>query len=110
MQRESVPAGHGRYGPPTGEGTPPVRTGFAPRVALTDSLLSARSLPSPPRMTGLSFTLGPMDATMSTTVWWTCLDCGVDAEMPAPDSAGGTVPCPDCTAEMAEQWRWDSAA
>jgi uncharacterized paraquat-inducible protein A len=51
-----------------------------------------------------------MDAMMSTTVWWTCLDCGVDAEMPAPDSAGGTVPCPDCTAEMAEQWRWDSAA
>jgi uncharacterized paraquat-inducible protein A len=51
-----------------------------------------------------------VDATTSTTVWWVCPDCGVDAELPGADGAGTAVPCPDCTAEMAEQWRWDSAA
>lgn len=51
-----------------------------------------------------------MDATTSTTVWWTCQDCGVDAELPGFEGAGPAEPCPDCAGEMAEQWRWDSAA
>lgn len=61
-------------------------------------------------MTGLSFTIGCMDATTSTTVWWVCPDCGVDAELPGPEVGTAAVPCPDCTALMAEQWRWDGAA
>ena len=61
-------------------------------------------------MTVVSFTIRAVDATTSTTVWWVCPDCGVDAELPAADGAGAAVPCPDCTAEMAEQWRWDTAA
>ncbi len=50
------------------------------------------------------------DAGTSTVVWWTCLDCGVDAELAGSDGTGVAVPCPDCTADMAEQWRWDAAA
>lgn len=61
-------------------------------------------------MTGVSFTIGRMDATTSTTVWWACPECGVDAELPGPQGAGTAEPCPDCTADMAEQWRWDNAA
>lgn len=51
-----------------------------------------------------------MDATTSTTVWWSCPDCGVDAEISGPEGAAGAVPCPDCTAPMAEAWRWDAAS
>lgn len=50
------------------------------------------------------------DATAGTTVWWACPECGVDAELAGSDGAGSAVPCPDCAADMAEQWRWDSAA
>lgn len=41
------------------------------------------------------------------TGWWTCLDCGVEAELPAPDTAGFLVPCPDCDREMAQLWSWE---
>jgi uncharacterized paraquat-inducible protein A len=50
-----------------------------------------------------------MDAT-DTTGWWTCTDCGADAELPAADTAGFRVACPDCGGGMTEQWRWDPAA
>lgn len=52
-----------------------------------------------------------MDVTSTdATVWWACPECGVDAELAGSDGAGIAVPCPDCAADMAEQWRWDSAA
>jgi uncharacterized paraquat-inducible protein A len=58
-------------------------------------------------MTGVSFTLDGMD---TTTVWWLCTECGVEAELPAGDLAGAQVPCPDCPATMTEHWLWSSAA
>lgn len=42
-----------------------------------------------------------------TTGWWTCTDCGIDAELPAPSTAGFAVACPDCDSPMTEQWQWD---
>jgi hypothetical protein len=48
--------------------------------------------------------------TMTTTGWWTCAGCGVDAELPMAATAGCEVPCPDCGQGMAEQWYWDTAA
>lgn len=48
--------------------------------------------------------------TMNTTGWWTCSDCGADAELPAPDTSGFLVACPDCPGAMAEQWSWDISA
>lgn len=60
-------------------------------------------------MTGVSFTIGGMDALTSTTVWWACTDCGIDVELAGVDG-GVAVPCPDCPGELAEQWRWDAAA
>jgi len=48
-----------------------------------------------------------MDTT-NTTGWWTCSDCGVDAALPALDTAGFLVGCPDCDGVMAEQWHWES--
>jgi hypothetical protein len=48
-----------------------------------------------------------MDTT--TTVWWACLDCGVDVEL-AGGEAAIAVPCPDCATDMAVQWSWDAAA
>lgn len=50
-----------------------------------------------------------MDTT-NTTAWWTCSECGGDAELPATETVGFEVVCPDCTGPMAEQWRWESAA
>ncbi|NMI00242.1 hypothetical protein [Pseudonocardia acidicola] len=46
-----------------------------------------------------------MDA--STIGWWGCADCGGDAELPAADTAGYQVSCPDCSGVMAEQWQWE---
>jgi hypothetical protein len=48
--------------------------------------------------------------TMTATGWWACSECGVEAELPAPDTLGLMVTCPDCAGEMQEQWYWDSAA
>lgn len=42
--------------------------------------------------------------------WWTCAECGVEAELPASDTAGFVVACPDCDAEMVELWSWEPAA
>jgi hypothetical protein len=50
-----------------------------------------------------------MDAT-DQTGWWTCTQCGVDAELPEADTAGFRIACPDCGSGMSEQWRWDAAA
>lgn len=50
-----------------------------------------------------------MDATL-TTGWWTCSDCGVDAELSGADTARFRIACPDCDGVMAEQWRWDGPA
>jgi uncharacterized paraquat-inducible protein A len=60
-------------------------------------------------MTAVSFTIGPMDTTV-TTGWWDCPGCGVEAELPTGATAGWQVPCPDCGEAMAEQWRWETAA
>lgn len=57
----------------------------------------------------MSFNIPGMD-TMTTTGWWTCAGCGVDAELPMAATAGCEVPCPDCGQGMAEQWNWDTAA
>ena len=51
---------------------------------------------------------GGMDTT--TTVWWFCPECDIEAELPAADIAGTQVPCPDCPATMTEHWCWSSAA
>lgn len=50
-----------------------------------------------------------MDA-MHTIDWWTCSDCGVDAELPSADTAGFRVACPDCDNVMTEQWHWAGPA
>ncbi len=50
-----------------------------------------------------------MDTT-NATGWWTCSECGVDAELPATETAGFRVACPDCDAAMAERWRWETHA
>ncbi|MGQ0574347.1 MAG: hypothetical protein ACT4RN_09105 [Pseudonocardia sp.] len=47
-----------------------------------------------------------MDAT-HTTGWWTCSDCGAEAELPASDTSGFRVPCPDCAGALTELWSWD---
>jgi hypothetical protein len=47
---------------------------------------------------------------LSTTIWWTCPDCGVDAELAGPDHAPGLPACPDCEIPMAESWRWETVA
>jgi hypothetical protein len=36
--------------------------------------------------------------------WWSCLGCGVDAELPEAGPVGYEVPCPDC-AEAMVLWR-----
>jgi hypothetical protein len=59
-------------------------------------------------MTTVLFTLGAMDSTTATG-WWTCAECGIDAELPGPDTSGFHVPCPDCPGLMTEQWTWDPA-
>ncbi|MGH3569568.1 MAG: hypothetical protein ACRDRH_26860 [Pseudonocardia sp.] len=48
--------------------------------------------------------------TTNTTGWWTCSDCGTDAELPDHDTATFRVACPDCAGTMAEQWRWETTA
>jgi predicted RNA-binding Zn-ribbon protein involved in translation (DUF1610 family) len=50
-----------------------------------------------------------MDTT-STTGWWRCPGCGVEAELPVGAVLGCQLPCPDCGEAMIEQWRWDAAA
>jgi hypothetical protein len=41
------------------------------------------------------------------SVWWSCADCGIDVELPAADTAGFVVPCPDCPGALDELWRWE---
>jgi hypothetical protein len=50
-----------------------------------------------------------VDAT-NTTGWWSCTDCGIEAELSAGATGGCQVPCPDCAGPMVEQWNWDAAA
>ncbi|MEQ3549158.1 hypothetical protein WIS52_01635 [Pseudonocardia nematodicida] len=42
--------------------------------------------------------------------WRRCDGCGSQAELPAAETAGAAVPCPDCTGAMAEEWSWVAAA
>ena len=58
-------------------------------------------------MTGVSSTVTAMD---TTTAWWLCPECDVEAELPAHDLAGTQVPCPDCSGAMTEHWYRRSAA
>jgi hypothetical protein len=53
-------------------------------------------------------TIGTVTGT--TTGWWSCPECAVDAELSDAATAGCEVPCPDCGGAMVEQWRWDAAA
>jgi uncharacterized paraquat-inducible protein A len=46
----------------------------------------------------------------TTTAWWLCPECDVEAELPAQDVAGTLVPCPDCSGAMTEHWYLSSAA
>ncbi len=50
-----------------------------------------------------------MSAVPDTAVWWSCSDCGIDVELPAADTAGFVVPCPDCPGSLDELWRWEPA-
>ncbi|SFO38989.1 hypothetical protein SAMN05216207_105027 [Pseudonocardia ammonioxydans] len=42
--------------------------------------------------------------------WCRCAGCGVQAELPAGETAGVEVPCPDCAGPMTEEWTWETAA
>jgi len=44
---------------------------------------------------------------MGDTVWWSCAGCGSYAELPAVESEGFDLTCPDCAAELVPQWVWD---
>jgi hypothetical protein len=48
--------------------------------------------------------------TTSTTGWWNCIGCGVDAELVGADLTGFEMPCPDCDEAMTEWVRWETAA
>lgn len=41
--------------------------------------------------------------------WWSCEGCGSYAELPAEETAGFTIECPDCPGVMIAQWEWDAA-
>ena len=61
----------------------------------------------------MSFTLCGVDVTISHpdgAVWWTCTACDADVELPAVESEGFVVACPDCTGPLHELWRWAPAA
>ncbi|BBG04038.1 hypothetical protein C8E95_2393 [Pseudonocardia autotrophica] len=42
--------------------------------------------------------------------WCRCPGCGTEAELPAVETVGIAVPCPDCTDPMVPEWTWESAA
>jgi hypothetical protein len=42
-------------------------------------------------------------------VWWSCEHCGVDVELPADDTAGFLLGCPDCPGTLVELWHWEAA-
>lgn len=44
------------------------------------------------------------------TAWCRCSGCGGEAELPAEETTGVDVPCPDCTTPMNELWSWETAA
>ena len=46
----------------------------------------------------------------SVTVWWSCDGCGIDVELPAVQTAGFLLPCPDCSGPLHELWRWEPVA
>ncbi|MEU7811009.1 hypothetical protein [Pseudonocardia sp. NPDC049154] len=47
---------------------------------------------------------------MSDTLWWSCAACGSYAELPAEESEGFDIGCPDCRDPMTAQWFWDDRA
>ncbi|GAA2874451.1 hypothetical protein GCM10010472_34770 [Pseudonocardia halophobica] len=47
---------------------------------------------------------------MSDTLWWSCAACGSYAELPAEESEGFDIGCPDCRSPMTAQWFWDDRA
>ena len=44
---------------------------------------------------------------MGDTVWWSCATCGSYAELPAEESTGFDLACPDCPGELTPQWIWE---
>ncbi len=50
------------------------------------------------------------NAVPEAVVWSRCADCGIDVELPAADTAGFVVPCPDCPGSLHELWRWEPTA
>ena len=64
-------------------------------------------------MTGVSFTLCAVDVTNlvpAAALWSTCSACGVDVELPAGETAGYLLSCPDCPGTLHEMWCWEPAA
>jgi hypothetical protein len=47
---------------------------------------------------------------MGDTLWWSCAACGSYAELPAVESEGFDIPCPDCRSPMTAQWFWEAQA
>jgi hypothetical protein len=43
-------------------------------------------------------------------VWWSCLPCAVDVELPAVDSTGFVPSCPECSESLTELWCWEPVA
>lgn len=60
------------------------------------------------RITPLWFTLERMYG--DEVSWCRCPGCGTEAELPAAETTGIAVPCPDCTDPMVQEWTWESAA
>lgn len=60
------------------------------------------------RITQLCFTLERMYGTE--VAWCRCTGCGAEAELPARETDGVAVPCPDCAGAMAQEWTWEVAA
>lgn len=59
--------------------------------------------------TGARTDLRPDSRGDTVTGWWSCTECGVDAELPGVDAGGVQVGCPDCDGVMAQSWAWDTA-
>lgn len=48
-----------------------------------------------------------MDVTQ-TTGWWTCSDCGAEAELPDLETTGFRLACPDCEGVLVTLWSWET--
>jgi hypothetical protein len=42
-----------------------------------------------------------------TAGWWLCAECGAEVQLPATETTGYVLTCPDCPGEIAPMWEWD---